>query len=152
MNLTFCGQYYSLLLVLFWQREYNFSIFCFLLHSLFDFSWPFGDVHVYSHLFGCLWWRSCWLHRNLQADLLLHSDPQSKFSNNTWFCFISYFCVPITYNYQHTFCVCVINFFLYICVKDFNVTFLVGAQTLTMVVLTRFPRTLIDIIQLKLAS
>lgn len=46
----------------------------------------------------CLRWTSSRLHRNPWAILCFSSNPWSKFSEDIWFCFTSYFCVLVTYN------------------------------------------------------
>lgn len=92
---------------------------------------PPDDVCVYSCLFSCLklvFATSSWLYRNLQANLLLHFWPQSKISSNIWFCFISYFCVLVTCNYQHVLFWHVINF-LDMCIKAFSFIFSLCSRT-----------------------
>ena len=72
------------------------------------------DVHVYTRLFVkmCVSNGQVVDYREIHELICFIYDSYSKFSNDIWFCFISYFCVPITYNHQHVLFPCVINFFL----------------------------------------
>lgn len=68
---------HSLLLVLFWQREYSFSPSCFQLHSLFDFCIGhlvmFMCIVVCSLVWSmCLWWTGYWLCTNPRDKCLLY--------------------------------------------------------------------------------
>lgn len=71
----------------------------------------------------CLQWTCCWLHRNPQADLLLHFWPPIQI---VWWHLILFdflFCLLVTCHYQHVLVGWMINFFLDTWVKAFTSIF-----------------------------